>query len=137
MTSLGELDATFDRFVQMLRDRLAQGSVDYGDRSLNLPPPALLDEIEEELVDVCGWSVVLLHRVRRMRGLLAERLPWTAGWITRQTGVFTPLALTPAQVDALRADHAIYLPRSGWINVAALPEDRVPSLRTAIDAVRT
>ena len=39
---LCELDATFDRFVEMLRDRLAQGARDYGDRPLDLPPAELL-----------------------------------------------------------------------------------------------
>lgn len=65
--ALGDLAPTFVDFVDRLRARLAQGRRDYGDESLDRAPAELLAEIEQELLDVAGWSVVLLHRIARLR----------------------------------------------------------------------
>lgn len=65
-----EFASSLNLFVGTLLKRLEQGHQDYGDKSLGLTPGALLDEIEEELVDVCGWAVILFHRLRRMREAL-------------------------------------------------------------------
>ena len=49
-------------FAEAVRARL-----DYGDRSFPSYPAALLDEVAEELLDVCGWCYVLWSRLRAIR----------------------------------------------------------------------
>lgn len=60
-------DAEWDLFRKVLHDRLEAGERAYGDGSFSKDPTALVGEIEEELLDVCGWSFVLWVRLRRLR----------------------------------------------------------------------
>ena len=62
------LDADLDRFVARLRTRLEAGAATYGDRSFTRPAAELVDEIQQELEDVCGWSLLLWIRLERLRG---------------------------------------------------------------------
>ena len=62
----------FERFIARLRDRLEAGEAAYGDASFQRDPVALLDEVAEELLDVCGWSFVLLSRLDLLRTRLAK-----------------------------------------------------------------
>lgn len=61
------LDAHLDRFVARLRTRLAVGATTYGDASFTRPAADLLDEVQQELEDVCGWSLLLWIRLERLR----------------------------------------------------------------------
>lgn len=72
------LDAALARFVARLRARLAAGAVTYGDRSLTRPAADLVDEVMQELEDVCGWSLLLWIRLDRLRGSV-ERIAETKG----------------------------------------------------------
>jgi len=56
-----------DAFIAELRARLEAGAREYGDRSFERDPADLLGEIEQELLDVCGWSAVMFERIRRLR----------------------------------------------------------------------
>ncbi len=56
--------ADFEEFTKAIRKRLYQGAKEYGSRSFERPPAELLSEIEEELLDVCGWSYILWARLR-------------------------------------------------------------------------
>jgi aromatic-amino-acid transaminase len=58
---------------------------------------------------------------------LADRHP-ALGAIARQEGMFSLLPLTPEQVLALRAEHGIYMPPSGRINIAGLRMAEVNSV---------
>jgi aromatic-amino-acid transaminase len=77
-------------------------------------------------------------RIRQVRARLAE-----AGRlgnvdlrpIDKQNGMFATLALGKEQIDALRADHGIYMAGSGRINVAGLTMDNIPKFIDAIAAV--
>ena len=60
-------EAFFSRVVA----RLEQGRREYGDRSFYRPAAELLDEIQQELEDVCGWSVILWSRLQHLRDDLA------------------------------------------------------------------
>ncbi len=98
-----------------------------------LTTPALRAEWERELGQ-------MRDRIRRMRHALVERLAacgsrrdWT--FITRQRGMFSYTGLTPAQVDALREEHAIYAISSGRICIAALNEGNVDRIAKAIASV--
>lgn len=59
--------AAFAEFCRRVEARLAQGARVYGDSSLDLPTPRLLNEIQQELEDVAGWSVLLWARLERIR----------------------------------------------------------------------
>jgi hypothetical protein len=67
MGAMSDDDAEVARFLSMVRDRLHAGRREYGDQSFTRPPAALIGEIEEELLDVVGWSAVLFARVQRLR----------------------------------------------------------------------
>lgn len=58
-----------DRFVARLRARLAAGAATYGDRSFTRPAVELVDEVQQELEDVCGWSLLPWIRLEHIRGL--------------------------------------------------------------------
>ena len=51
-------------FTGAVRARLKKGQAEYGDASFKRPPEELVDEIGEELADVCGWAFVLWCRIR-------------------------------------------------------------------------
>jgi hypothetical protein len=65
------LDIDLDRFVCRLRARLVAGAMKYGDASFRRPAAELVDEVQQELEDVCGWSLILWIRLERLRGRLA------------------------------------------------------------------
>lgn len=67
------LDADLDRFVQRLRARLEAGAATYGDASFARPAAELVDEVQQELEDVCGWGLLLWIRLDRLRGAI-ERI---------------------------------------------------------------
>jgi aspartate/tyrosine/aromatic aminotransferase len=81
-------------------------------------------------------------RINGMRRLLVEKLkakgvPGDYSFINRQRGMFSFSGLKPDQVDALREKYAIYIVRSGRINVAGITEANVDRLCEAIaDVVR-
>ena len=64
--------AFFDTFTAELKARLQRGYDDYGDGSFERPLPDLAREIEQEILDICGWSVVLLARLRALSRALAD-----------------------------------------------------------------
>ncbi|MGZ3257806.1 MAG: amino acid aminotransferase [Croceibacterium sp.] len=88
-----------------------------------------LDELEQMRV-----------RIRQVRARLAE-----AGRIgnvdltplARQNGMFATLPLGKAQIEALRADHGIYMAGSGRINVAGLTTDNIPKFTAALAELAT
>jgi hypothetical protein len=64
MPRLPDLDA----FITALKPRLERGAREYGDCSFDRPVDELLCEIEDELLDVCGWSVILYTRLQCLKG---------------------------------------------------------------------
>jgi hypothetical protein len=54
-------------FVSLVEHRLEQGAVEYGDSTMRRPAPEVLDEVEEELLDVMGWSFFAWLRIRRFK----------------------------------------------------------------------
>jgi hypothetical protein len=59
-------------FFDAVGRRLQAGAITYAGAAETRPLPELLDEITEELEDVCGWSVHLWRRVKRVRVSLLE-----------------------------------------------------------------
>ena len=73
---------------------------------------------------------------RRFAEGLAERgVGRDFSFVQRQRGMFSLTGLTPEQVDLLRERHAVYMIRSGRINVAGITPDNVDALCGAIAAV--
>ena len=71
-------DADVERFVARLRARLAVGAIEYGNASFTRPAAELLDEVQQEIEDVCGWSLLLWTRLERVRARVA-RIEGTGG----------------------------------------------------------
>jgi hypothetical protein len=69
---MSPLDADLDRFVQRLRARLIAGAATYGDRSFTRPAAELVEEVQQELEDVCGWSLLLWIRLDRLRARVEQ-----------------------------------------------------------------
>ena len=74
-------------------------------------------------------------RIRALRQALAAAEPSLAA-LSVQQGLFSTLALSPAQVAWLREARGIYMAGSGRINIAGLTEAQVPALVDALTAVR-
>lgn len=68
----GDLEKELDRFCDRLRKRMVEGAVTYGDASFHRPEGELVDEIQQELEDVCGWSLILWIRLERLRKRVAS-----------------------------------------------------------------
>ena len=58
---------SFNAFTEMVAARLEQGRRAYGDRSFGRDPAELAGEVEEEILDIVGWSFILWCRIRRLR----------------------------------------------------------------------
>jgi len=87
---------------------------------------------EEEVAGMRG-------RINGMRLLLVDKLrEHGAGdfsYVGNQRGMFSFSGLTPAQVEKLRTEHAVYIVGSGRINVAGITAANVDDLCRAIAAV--
>ena len=66
------LQVDFADFCQRVQARLEEGYRVYGGRSRNMPTDKLLDEIQQELEDVAGWSTLLWSRLQGLRRKLLD-----------------------------------------------------------------
>ncbi|GAB5448987.1 amino acid aminotransferase [Gymnodinialimonas sp.] len=57
------------------------------------------------------------------------------GFLAAHQGMFSLLGTTPAQVDALREDHGVYVVSDGRMNVAGLTVNNIPKVARALAAV--
>ena len=58
------VDRSWGQFSRLIKERLAEGMRAYGNRSFSKDPVESLGELEEELLDVCGWAFVLHERLK-------------------------------------------------------------------------
>ena len=78
----------------------------------------------------------ILAMRRALHATLVKRRPGhDFGYFLTQRGMFSYTGLTPAQVDRLREEHAVYLIRSGRLCVAGLNRRNVEPVAQAIAAV--
>ncbi len=87
-----------------------------------------------------GELAQMRERIARMRRALHDRLVARVpgrdfGYFLTQRGMFSYTGLSAAQVDRLRAEHAVYLIRSGRICVAGLNESNVERTAEAMATV--
>ena len=59
-------------FVEAVHARLANGAATYGDSSFTRDLDSLVTEIQQELMDVCGWSAIQWSRLEEVRGKVRE-----------------------------------------------------------------
>lgn len=59
--------ARFSDFSQILLGRLEVGRDTYGDASFFKSDPALVEEISQELLDVCGWSYIMWTKLQNLK----------------------------------------------------------------------
>jgi len=108
--------------------------------SWSMPPDhgaAVVRTVLEDPALVQDWRIELTsmaQRINDVRRAIADAAPALSA-IGRERGLFSNLALSLSQADALREDHAIYLIPSGRLNVAGLQLDDVPRLVAALEAV--
>jgi hypothetical protein len=58
-------------FAEAVRRRMEKGRKNYGDASFFRPPEELAREVEEELLDVAGWSFILWTRLRALENKIS------------------------------------------------------------------
>jgi hypothetical protein len=57
----------FNTFTNKLNKKMEKGYHEYGDKSFDREPKELMGEIEEELLDICGWSIILFARLQELK----------------------------------------------------------------------
>ncbi len=61
----------FLQYWQPFRDRLLRrlkrGYEAYGDESFDKPLPVLVDEIQQELEDICGWGLITWAKLQHLK----------------------------------------------------------------------
>ena len=90
-----------------------------------------------------SWEAELAgvrNRIQAMRELLAERLQANAAgidfsFITRQKGMFSFLGISPAQLNRLREEFAIYIVGSTRVNVAGINLGNIDYLCSSVCTV--
>jgi aspartate/tyrosine/aromatic aminotransferase len=85
-----------------------------------------LDEVTAMRDRIAGMRRLFVDTLR------AKGVTRDFSFITQQRGMFSYSGITPAQVDRLRSEYAIYLVRSGRINVAGMTESNMDRLCDAI-----
>ena len=75
------------------------------------------------------------ERISNMRAGL-YRIDPTLDFIAQQKGMFSTLSLTPAQVQALREEHGVYMAGSGRINIAGLVPSNLSNFAAALADVQ-
>jgi aromatic-amino-acid transaminase len=86
--------------------------------------------------EVAAMRQRILQMRQRLHAELSARCPGRdIGYLLSQRGMFSYTGLSPAQVDALREAHGVYLVRSGRLCVAGLNSGNVERTAAAIAAV--
>jgi len=70
-TTNGQLDR-LPEFFSKIETRLLAGAREYGDKSFKKDPRELIEEITQELLDVCGWSYILYRRLEILKQAMRD-----------------------------------------------------------------
>jgi hypothetical protein len=57
----------FPKFVKLLDAKMLKGFREYGDVSFERQPKDLSEEIQQELIDICGWSMIMWVRLEKIK----------------------------------------------------------------------
>lgn len=85
-----------------------------------------IDELESMRLNMLNLRKSLANELRRLSN--SDRFDFLAA----HRGMFSRLGLTPAQVDWLREERAIYMVGDSRINIAGLPADKIEHVAAAI-----
>lgn len=106
----------------------------------SMPPDhgaAVVRLILQDAALAADWRAELDEMRGRLNGLrtaLADAHPRLRP-LRDQRGLFALLPFSPAQVESIRRDHAVYMAGSGRINVAGLNTETLPRFVAAFDTV--
>ncbi|MEM7256531.1 MAG: amino acid aminotransferase [Pseudomonadota bacterium] len=79
---------------------------------------------------------VMANRVISLRNTVAgEGSRLNLQFVAQQSGMFSLLPLSPAQVDSMIDDHAVYMAGNGRINIAGCQVSQIPKLIDALEQV--
>jgi aromatic-amino-acid transaminase len=108
---------------------------DHGARCVStiLSDPALRADWQAELEEVRQGMLALRQQLAEDLRRLTNSDAFD--FVAEHRGMFSRLGLTPAQVETLKTDHAIYMVGDSRINIAGLNRDTVPVLARAIAEV--
>ncbi|KAK0661920.1 Aspartate aminotransferase [Lasiodiplodia hormozganensis] len=98
----------------------------------------VMEEFWDEWLDNLRVMRERLQKNRKnLHWWLTEELKTPGNWdhILEETGLFSLLALTPAQVERMASEDHIHFPTTGRINVAGLTETNVETLARSVDKV--
>ena len=62
----------YSLFWQRVTNRVKQGERDYGNHSFGSSSLTLVEEVQQELEDICGWGYILWHRMEKLKKHLAK-----------------------------------------------------------------
>jgi len=85
-----------------------------------------IEELESMRLNMLGLRTSLANELRRLSN--SDRFDFLA----KHRGMFSRVGLTPAQVDWIREERAIYMVGDSRINIAGLPADRIEYVASAI-----
>ena len=134
----------FPEFAEQVRAKLARGQVIFEDRNFSKNPVDLMHEVQEELVDVMGWSFLVWSRLQAMREALEllgfepqEGLPKASGKPSEDSPL--PQARQRDRrlgglLGALREAHAIEGDLLGQLIAAMTTRAEVVSSAPRVDA---
>jgi len=57
----------FLEFVNLLNEKMEKGFQEYGDKSFDRDPVELINELEQEVIDISGWGMILYSRLEDMK----------------------------------------------------------------------
>lgn len=63
---------SWQTFIAAVEQKRFQGAREYGSSSYQLPPEQLVQEVIDEVIDICGWSSILYHRLLDLKEALAS-----------------------------------------------------------------
>jgi hypothetical protein len=67
-----QLNPYFIKFLTQIEQKMDRGRLEYGDSSFQKDTIPLLKDIQEELVDICGWSIILWTRLEKLKEALKD-----------------------------------------------------------------
>lgn len=64
----------FSKFIKALDKKMEKGFHEYGDKTFSRNILELLNEIQDELLDTCGWSNALWVKIEKLKEYLKKMI---------------------------------------------------------------
>lgn len=79
----------FPNFIKILTERLKQGHIDYGNKSFSKDPLALIEEVQEELLDIANLSFITYVRIAKIKSAIRTTIGGLHGELGDILGRYT------------------------------------------------